>query len=65
MELEFNYENAQIWCTSFKGMFLDIIDFEKLSNDKIGGKVLQLCNINIGLNSTIKTVTSLPCCMDM
>ena len=53
MELQFDYENGQISCTAFKHMFLNIADFEKLNNDEIGKKVLQLCNIDVGFNSAI------------
>ena len=61
IELQFNYKNEQIWCTVFKDTFLNIIDFEKLNNDKIGEKVLQLGNNDIGFNNTAKIITSLSC----
>ena len=59
--MQFNYKNEQIWCTAFKDTFLNIIDFEKLNNDKIGEKVLQLGNNDIGFNNTAKIITSLSC----
>ena len=34
---------------------------EKLNNDKIGEKVLQLGNNDIGFNNTAKIITSLSC----
>ena len=61
IELQFNYKNEQIWCTVFKDTFLNIIYFEKLNNDKIGEKVLQLGNNDIGFNNTAKIITSLSC----
>lgn len=33
MELQFDYENKQIWCTVFKDTFINIIDFVKPNND--------------------------------
>ena len=64
MELQFNYKDGQIWCTAFKDTFINIMDFEKLNDDKIGEKVLQLCNIDIGFNNTTKIITSLLCLMN-
>ena len=64
MELQFNYKDGQIWCTAFKDTFINIMDFEKLNDDEIGKKVLQLCNIDIGFNNTTKIITSLLCLMN-
>ena len=48
----------------FKDTFINIIDFEKLNNDKIYEEKLLLPNIDIGFNSTTEITTFLPCLMD-
>ena len=48
---------------ALKDRLLNLIVFGKL-NDEIGGKVLQLRNIDIGFNSTINIITFLSGRMD-